>query len=94
MPPVGDITIHESQLLGAYGALSALCFLYYNIVIPILHEFYKYLAKFDLHLLLFTGSVPRGVFCEQSSQKAREPRREIMRKHDFCASRSVLLAME
>ena len=23
MSPVGDITIHESQLLGAYGALTA-----------------------------------------------------------------------
>lgn len=31
-----------------------------------------------LYLLLFTGSVPRGVFCEQSSQKTRECRREIM----------------
>ena len=41
--------------------------------------------------LLFTGNVPRGVFCEQSSQKTRELRREIMQKHDFCASRSVLL---
>ena len=28
--------------------------------------------------LLFTGNVPRGVFCEQSSQKTRELRREIM----------------
>ena len=27
---------------------------------------------------LFTGNVPRGVLCEQSSQKTREPRREIM----------------
>ena len=26
--------------------------------------------------LLFTGNVPRGVFCEQSSQKTRELRRE------------------
>ena len=50
MPPVGDITIHESQLLGAYGALSALCFLYYIIVIPILHEFYKYLTIFSLQI--------------------------------------------
>jgi len=30
-------------------------------------------------------------FCEQGSQKTRELRREIMRMHDFCASRSVLL---
>ena len=37
--------------------------------------------------LLFIGNVPRGVFCEQSSQKTRELRREIMRMHDFCASR-------
>ena len=28
--------------------------------------------------LLFTGNVPRGIFCEQSSQKTRELRREIM----------------
>ena len=28
--------------------------------------------------LLFTGNVPRGVFCEQSSQKTRDLRREIM----------------
>ena len=41
--------------------------------------------------LLFTGNVPRGVFCEQSSQKTRELRHEIMRMHDFCASRSALL---
>ena len=41
--------------------------------------------------LLFTGNVPRGVFCEQSSQKTREVRRDIMRMHDFCASRSALL---
>ena len=26
--------------------------------------------------LLFIGNVPRGVFCEQSSQKTRELRRE------------------
>ena len=44
--------------------------------------------------LLFTGNIPRGVFCEQSSQKTRELRREIMRMHDFCASRSVLLITE
>ena len=44
--------------------------------------------------LLFTGNVPRGVFCEQSSQKTRELRREIMRMHDFCASRSALLVTE
>ena len=47
-----------------------------------------------LFSLLFTGNVPRGVFCEQSSQKTRELRREIMRMHDFCASRSVLLVTE
>ena len=45
-------------------------------------------------MLLFTGNVPRGVFCEQSSQKTRELRREIMRMHDFCASRSALLVTE
>ena len=31
-----------------------------------------------LYLLLFTVSVTLGVFCEQSSQKTRECRREIM----------------
>ena len=40
-----------------------------------------------LYLLLFTGSVPRGVFCEQSSQKTRECRREIMQGHDFRSHR-------
>ena len=44
--------------------------------------------------LLFTGNIPRGVFCEQSSQKTRELRRKIMRMHDFCASRSELLVTE
>ena len=51
--------------------------------------FYKHLLKkcikfvtkvyniFNLELL-FTGNIPRGVFCEQSSQKTRELRREIM----------------
>ena len=33
--------------------------------------------------LLFTGNVPRGVFCEQSSQKTRELRREIMQSMIF-----------
>ena len=41
--------------------------------------------------LLFTGNIPRGIFCEHSSQKTREFRREIMHLHDFCASRSALL---
>ena len=31
-----------------------------------------------IFMLLFTGNIPRGVFCEQSSQKTRELRREIM----------------
>ena len=44
-----------------------------------------------LLLLLFTGDIPRVVFCEHSSQKTREVRRKIMRMHDFCASRSMLL---
>jgi len=47
-----------------------------------------------LVILLFTGNIPRGVFCEQSSKKTRESQREIMRMHDFCASRSVLLVTE
>ena len=35
-------------------------------------------ARSGFPLLLFTGNIPRGVFCEQSSQKTRELRREIM----------------
>ena len=46
------------------------------------------------YMLLFTGKVLRGVFCEQSSQKTRELRCKIMRLHDFCASQSVLLVTE
>ena len=45
----------------------------------------------DSWLLLFTGSVPRGVFVNIVHRKTWETRREIMRMHDFCASRSVLL---
>ena len=36
------------------------------------------IEKIELMWLLFTGNIPRGVFCEQSSQKTRELRREIM----------------
>ena len=36
-----------------------------------------------LLLLLFTGDIPRVVFCEHSSQKTREVRRKIMRMYDF-----------
>ena len=50
-------------------------------------------------LLLFTGDVPRGVFCEQSSQKTRELSLRSKRYFlclsqegsSFCASRSALL---
>ena len=42
-----------------------------------------------LYLLLFTGSVPRGVFCEQSSQKTRECRREIMQGIFLCIAKRV-----
>ena len=35
-------------------------------------------ATFEDLELLSTGNIPRGVFCEQSSQKTRELRREIM----------------
>ena len=49
--------------------------------------------------LLFTGNIPRGVFCEQSSQKTRELSLRSKRYFlclsqegsSFCASRSVLL---
>ena len=52
--------------------------------------------------LLFTGNVPRGVFCEQSSQKTRELSLRSKRYFlclsqegsSFCASRSVLLVTE
>ena len=30
-------------------------------------------------LLLFTGNIPRGVFCERRSQKTRDMPREFMR---------------
>ena len=56
--------------------------------------FSDFQSVFKKVVLLFTGNVPRGVFCEQSSQKTRESQREIMRMHDFCASRSVLLVTE
>ena len=36
-------------------------------------------------------SIPRGCFCEHSSQKARELRREIMESMIFCVSRSMQL---
>ena len=35
-------------------------------------------CNMEAFLLLFSGNIPRGVFCEQSSQKTRELRREIM----------------
>ena len=52
--------------------------------------------------LLFTGNIPRGVFCEQSSQKTRELSLRSKRYFlclsqegsSFCASRSVLLVTE
>ena len=33
----------------------------------------------SLFTLLFTGNIPRGVFCEQRSQKTRDILREFMR---------------
>jgi len=52
--------------------------------------------------LLFTGNIPRGVFCEQSSQKTRELSLRSKRYFlclsqegsSFCALRSVLLVTE
>ena len=59
-----------------------------------IHKFaYAGIATSNHKKLLVIGNVPRGVFCEQSSQKTRESQREIMRMHDFCASRSVLLVI-
>ena len=34
---------------------------------------------YDFDRLLFTGNIPRGVFCEQRSQKTRDILREFMR---------------
>jgi len=46
-------------------------------------------------LLLFTASIPRGIFCECSEAKVTENPRIVARNyaemHNFCASRSVLL---
>ena len=33
----------------------------------------------EFWLLLFTGNIPRGVFCERRSQKTRDIPREFMR---------------
>ena len=33
----------------------------------------------ELFMLLFTGNIPRGVFCERRSQKTRDILREFMR---------------
>ena len=42
----------------------------------------------DSKRLLFTGNVPRGVFGEYRLQKNGESQREILKMHDFSASRS------
>jgi len=46
-------------------------------------------------MLLFTASIPRGIFCECSEAEVTENPRLVVRNyaemHNFCASRSVLL---
>ena len=90
----------DSLFLPAYSCQHLICSLwnYTDIILPPVTVFVNPLKGFLLFFyqpgLLFTGNVPRGVFCEQSSQKTRESQREIMRMHDFCASRSVLLVTE
>jgi len=46
-------------------------------------------------MLLFTASIPRGIFCECSEAEVTENPRIVARNyaemHNFCASRSVLL---
>ena len=90
----------DSLFLPAYSCQHLICSLwnYTDIILPPVTVFVNPLKGFLLFFyqpeLLFTGNVPRGVFCEQSSQKIWESQREIMRMHDFCASRSVLLVTE
>ncbi len=43
-------------------------------------------------MLLFIGNVPRGVFCEQSSQKTRESQREIMQMHDYSLQPHIIVS--
>ena len=76
------ITVHAGEVMGFMGENGA------GKSTPVS---YTHLDVYKRQVLLFIGNVPRGVFCEQSSQKTRESQREIMRMHDFCASRSVLL---
>ena len=46
-----------------------------NQLSDIMNQMSMYLRRFGL---LFIGNIPRGVLCEQSSQKTRDLRREIM----------------
>ena len=75
---------------GSYLLMNIIVLWYHQLEKPLYEEYQDWYVI----VLLFTGNVPRGVFCEQSSQKTRELRREIMRMHDFCASRSALLWTE
>ena len=75
---------------GSYLLMNIIVLWYHQLEKPL----YKEYQDWYVIVLLFTGNVPRGVFCEQSSQKTRELRRKIMRMHDFCASRSALLWTE
>ena len=63
--------------------------------------FYILILQLNISLL-FTGNIPQGVFCKQSSQKTRELSLRSKRYFlclsqegsSFCASRSVLLVTE
>ena len=69
-----------------------------NIIIRLIRLFYNVFCcarneKLTV-ALLFADNVLRGAFCEQRSQKIREPRRKIMHSHDFCALQGMLLVTE
>ena len=89
--PMSDALMAES-VVDEHGRVSVLItFVIVLLMVKKSIASQKSCPVFETGLLLFTGNIPRGVFCEQSSQKTRELRREIMRMHDFCASRSALL---
>ena len=59
----------------------------------IIHEIWTFaigFVKTCSATLLFTGNVPRGVFANKVHRK-RESEREILRMHEFCVTRNVLL---
>lgn len=59
----------------------------------IIHEIWTFaigFVKTCSATLLFTGNVPRGVLRTKFTEK-REFEREILRMHEFCVTRNVLL---